>query len=121
MRTHLPSTKDRAKGLRQSMSLPEVLLLRALRKRPAGMKFRRQHPFGRYVLDFYCDAAKLVLEIDGEAHDRGDQPRFDQQRDDWLRSQGLTVLRVPAKDVLANVEGVLHHIVATPSGGLTTE
>lgn len=94
------------------MTLPEVLLWRELKRRPKGLKFRRQHPFGRYILDFYCDAAKLLVEIDGEIHNRGDQPERDAERDQWLSSQGLTVLRIPAKDVLANLEGVLRHVIA---------
>jgi very-short-patch-repair endonuclease len=95
------------------MSLPEVLLWRELKKRSAGLKFRRQHPFRHYILDFYCDVAKLVVEIDGEAHDRGDNPARDGQRDDWLRSQGLGVLRIPAKEVLTNLDDVLRHIIAS--------
>ncbi len=94
------------------MTLPEVLLWRELKKRPKRLKFRRQHPFGRYILDFYCDAAKLLVEIDGEIHNRGDRPERDAERDQWLSSQGLTALRIPAKDVLANLEGVLRHVIA---------
>ncbi|MGJ3648959.1 endonuclease domain-containing protein [Sphingomonas sp. GlSt437] len=74
-------TQARAAGLRGSMTLPEVLLWRELRKRPLGMKFRRQHPAGPYILDFFCAARKLAVEIDGEAHSRGNQPEHDQQRD----------------------------------------
>ena len=61
MKTHLPSTLLRAKRLRREMSLPEVLLWKALKQRPAGLKFRKQHPIGRLVADCYCDAAKLVV------------------------------------------------------------
>ena len=115
LRAHLPQAKVSARRLRKTMSLPEVLLWQELKKRPSGLKFRRQHPYGHYILDFYCDIAKLVVEIDGEAHDRGDQPARDNQRDDWLRSQGLGVLRIPAKEVLTNLDGVLPHIIAFAS------
>ena len=55
----------RARELRRSMSLPEGLLWQELRKRPAGFKFRRQHPFGPYVLDFFCASMRLAIEVDG--------------------------------------------------------
>lgn len=62
-------TQRRANTLRRAMTLPEVLLWRELKQRPAGLKFRRQHPAGRYVLDFYCAKLALAIEIDGSAHD----------------------------------------------------
>ncbi len=96
----------RAKRLRQEMSLPEVLLWQQLRGR-AGEKWRKQHPAGPYVLDFYCDAARLCVEVDGEVHARGTAPQHDARRDAWLAAQGLATLRVPAVEVLNNLEGVL--------------
>jgi very-short-patch-repair endonuclease len=93
------------------MSLPEVLLWRILKQRPLGVKFRRQHPIGAFVADFYCDAANLVVEIDGIAHDMGDRPLRDESRDAWLRACGKQVIRIPAADVLANVDGVADSIV----------
>jgi very-short-patch-repair endonuclease len=93
------------------MTLPEVLLWRELRARPGGLKFRRQHPAGPYVLDFYCEAAKLAVEVDGEAHERGDMPGRDKERDEWLRVAGIRTLRVPAREVLQNVEAVVLAIV----------
>ena len=59
----------RARTLRSEMTLPEGVLWRELRKRPKGLKFRRQHPAGIYVLDFYCAAARLAVEVDGAVHD----------------------------------------------------
>lgn len=93
-----------ARRLRRDLSLPEKLLWVRLRR--AEVRFRRQHPFGPYVLDFYCPEAKLAIEVDGAAHDFGDRPRRDESRLDWLRSQGVDVLRVPAKDVLADPDAV---------------
>jgi very-short-patch-repair endonuclease len=95
------------------MSLPEVLLWRVLRTRPEGLKFRRQQAAGPYVLDFFCHSAALAIEIDGESHSRGDQPDFDAKRDDYLRMNGYTVLRIPAADVLANLDAVIRQIVAS--------
>ena len=59
----------RARKLRKEMTLPEVLLWRLLRGQPQGVKFRRQHPSGALGIDFYCSDARLVIEVDGIAHD----------------------------------------------------
>lgn len=83
-----PQTKTLAKRLRRTMSLPEVLLWQQLRRRPGELRFRRQHPAGPYVLDFYCDAQKLAIEVDGEAHSRGNRPERDSARDGWLDAGG---------------------------------
>ena len=96
--------------------MPEGLLWRELRRRPGGLKFRRQHPAGRYVLDFFCAERRLAVEVDGEVHARGDRPVRDAERDNWLRSQGVRVLRIPAQDVLSNLDGVLRHIAHTARG-----
>jgi very-short-patch-repair endonuclease len=103
----------RARKLRKEMSLPEGLLWRELKLRPDGIKFRKQHPGGFYVLDFYCPDAKLCIEVDGEAHSMGDQPEFDAKRDEWLKLHEIMTLRIPAVDVLRNLESVLIHIVET--------
>lgn len=95
------------------MSLPEVLLWKELRKRPSGLKFRRQHPAGHFVLDFYCAQALLCVEIDGAQHDAGDQPEFDDRRSAWLKLHDIETLRINAADVLNNLESVLDHIVDT--------
>ncbi len=94
------------------MSLPEVLLWRELRKKPKGAQFRRQHPAGHYVLDFFCATANLAIEVDGEAHNRGSRPARDSTRDRWLQSQGVEVMRIPAIDVLKNLDGVMQGIGA---------
>jgi very-short-patch-repair endonuclease len=58
--------------------------------------FRRQHPIGRYVLDFYCAKARLAIEIDGISHDMSTRPKRDIERDAWLAAHGVTVLRIAA-------------------------
>ena len=106
-------TFKRARALRRAMTLPEVLLWQALRGgQVGGMRFRRQHPIGPYVLDFYCPALRLAVEIDGAAHDIPAQASHDLRRDAWLAAQGIRVLRVPAADVLSEEkrEGVLDTI-----------
>jgi very-short-patch-repair endonuclease len=97
------------------MSLPEVLLWRILRSRPGGLKFRRQHPLGFYVLDFFCRDAGLAIEIDGEAHNRGSRPQKDIARDEALCLQGILTLRINAADVLRDLEAVVLHIVEIAS------
>jgi very-short-patch-repair endonuclease len=101
----------RARALRRSLTLPEGLLWRALRQRPDKLKFRLQHPIGRYIVDFYCAAAKLVIEIDGESHSMGDRPRRDDIRDAWLRGHGYRVHRFAATDVLNDLESVVTAIL----------
>ncbi|MGN7161015.1 endonuclease domain-containing protein [Sphingomonas sp. SAFR-052] len=90
-----------------------MLLWQRLRLEPHGLKFRRQHPVLTYVLDFYCARARLVVEIDGEAHNRGDRPARDVERDAALASYGLTVRRIPARDVLADADAAAAAIVET--------
>ena len=104
-------TVKRARKLRSEMSLPESILWRELRKRPGGFKFRRQHSAGFYVVDFYCAAAKLAIEIDGFAHDSGPAVARDQRRSEWLRSQGIATTRIPARLVLDDLEAVVVRIV----------
>jgi very-short-patch-repair endonuclease len=96
-----------ARKLRQDMSLPEVCLWEHLRGQKLGMKFRRQHPIGPFKADFCCLDARLVVEVDGEAHSRGDNPRCDEARDAYFEEKGFAVIRIPARDVLGNMEGVL--------------
>lgn len=112
------STLKRARVLRRTMTLPEVLLWQALRQRPGGLRFRRQHPAGAYVLDFFCPAARLAIEVDGEAHARGDQPGRDAQRDAWIARHGVRTLRVAAGDVLRDLDGVVRQVVHVAGGEL---
>ncbi len=100
-----------AKRLRRDLSLPEVKLWQILRKKPQGLKFRRQHPIGDYVLDFYCAQAKCGLEIDRIAHDMGNRPARDEARDMAIRAMGIEVVRIPAIEVLRSAENVAESIV----------
>jgi len=108
-----PGTFDRARRLRREMTLPEIVLWRALRgKALEGLRFRKQHPLSRCVLDFYLTSARLAVEVDGLAHDLGDNPARDVRRDAWLARRGIRVLRIPAAAVLdeGRLEGVLRLI-----------
>ena len=95
-----PRNVPLARALRQQMSLPEVLLRQELRGMPEGVKFRRQHPLGPYVLDFYCAEAKVCVEIDGLSHDMGNRPERDDVRDRYLAGLEIRVLRIAASEVL---------------------
>jgi very-short-patch-repair endonuclease len=97
--------------LRDTLSLPEALLWRLLKGSPEGVHFRSQHPIGRYVLDFYCAKAKVAFEIDGVAHDMGDRPEHDAERDAWLRGEGIEVVRILATEVLKSPETVAESVV----------
>ena len=97
-------TFSRARALRRQMSLPEVVLWQALRKgRLSGLRLRRQHPIGPYILDFYCPSARLAIEVDGFAHDTVAAARHDERRQAWLAGRGVTVLRFRADEVLQSV------------------
>jgi very-short-patch-repair endonuclease len=102
-----------ARKLRREMSLPEVIVWQNIRgRRLEGMAFRRQYPMGRYVLDFYCDEVRLAVEIDGQQYTPGDHPDRDIERDGWFTAHGIETLRIPAIDVLTELDGVLTRIVA---------
>ncbi len=106
------NAKHQARRHRREMSPPEVRLWMELRKEPGGYRFRREHPAGPYRLDFYCAKAKLAIEVDGEAHGHGDRPERDEARDAWLAQRGVLTLRIPAAEVMNNLDGALRHILA---------
>jgi len=101
-----------AQRLRRAMSVPEARLWNRLRSRAPGKPiFRRQHPIGPYVLDFYCARARLAIEIDGISHDMGDRPQRDIRRDAWLKKQGVTALHIPACDLTNGIDEAADAIV----------
>jgi very-short-patch-repair endonuclease len=106
------------------MSLPEVLLWMRLKgRRLEGLHFRRQHPVGRYILDFFCDAAKLCVEVDGYSHGTENRPERDEARDAWLLACGVRTLRLSAQLVLSDMDAALRTILGaieskSPSVGL---
>ena len=101
-----------ARKLRRTMSLPEVLLWQRLRGAPEGVRFRKQHPIDPFVADFYCSASKLVVEVEGIAHDLGDRPQRDEARAAFLQERGFRVLRIAAEEVLKDADGVAASIVS---------
>jgi len=83
---------------------------RASGRRP---NFRRQHPCGPYVLDFYCANARLAIKVDGLVHDTDRQAARDAERDAWLAARGITVMRIPAKEVFDHPDEVAQSIYDT--------
>ena len=103
-----PSIFKRAARLRSNMTPAEKLMWEKLRKSQLGVRFKAQHPMGRYIVDFYCHQARLVVEIDGLIHNY--QKEEDQQRIDDIKKDGVTVLRIRNEEVFENLEGVLEKI-----------
>jgi very-short-patch-repair endonuclease len=107
---------NNAKALRSKQTEAEQRLWYHLRAhRFLGLKFKRQKPMGRYIVDFVCLEERLIIELDGGQH--SEQMAYDQHRDAWLRSQGYTVLRFWNNDVMQQLESVLEQIrCALPPG-----
>ena len=103
--------QKRAKELRQTMTLAENTLWQHLRnKQLNGLKFRRQHPLGPFIADFYCAACRLVIELDGAIHDT--QQAQDAARTEQFEDYGYRVIRFHNDLVLNEIEQVLTAIVA---------
>ncbi|HWB20197.1 MAG TPA: endonuclease domain-containing protein [Phycisphaerales bacterium] len=102
--------RENVRRLRRESTWPERRLWALLRnRRVSHAKFRRQQLIGQCIVDFYCADAKLVIEVDGESH--VGHGRQDEQRDAFLRSQGLRVLRVTNDEVLRSPDAVLEAIL----------
>ncbi|RPA68429.1 endonuclease domain-containing protein [Cyclobacteriaceae bacterium YHN15] len=103
-----PLIHERARELRKKMTLGESLFWNeVLNKKFLGFKFRRQHPIGKFIADFYCHELKLVIEIDGDIHEFHDSKEYDQGRTYELEEFGLQVLRFQNEEVEKEMEKVL--------------
>lgn len=106
-----PALLTFARELRQRQTDAETLLWQLLRgRRFCGFKFRRQVPFAGYVLEFYCHATKLAIELDGGGHNAEDQRGYDAERTRTLEQEGIHVLRFWNHEVLKSTEVVLEEI-----------
>ena len=104
------SIRTRARELRQPQTPAERKLWARLRNRQlSGLKFRRQHPIDRFIVDFYCAACRLAIEIDGDSH--AGQVEYDQARTEWLEARGCRVIRFSNRDVQARLDVVLETIL----------
>lgn len=105
-----PLKVARARRLRRNGTNVEMVLWQKLRNNQFGVAFRRQHPAGPFVIDFYCAALRLAVELDGGQHAETDRVRHDQERTQWLRERGVTLLRFWNSDIVENLAGVLEAI-----------
>ena len=110
-----PEIRQRSRELRKSSTPAEDKLWQALRNRNLGdYKFRRQHPIGPYIADFFCAEVGLIVEVDGGGH--LDQVEYDQDRTDWLEDHGYHVIRFWNDDVLDHLDDVAQQIIHTCEG-----
>lgn len=106
-----PLVYENAKDLRQKQTKAEEILWKNLRNRKfMNLKFRRQHPFENFILDFYCHEEKLCIEADGGIHNERDVKDYDENRTRILNENGIEVLRFPNDEIINSIEVVLHKI-----------
>jgi very-short-patch-repair endonuclease len=105
-----PLVFELAKNLRKNMTHAEMILWNYLRTGINGLKFRRKHPIGIYVADFYCHKVKLIIEVDGSIHDKKEIKEYDIKREKDLINDGYTVIRFSNKQVVTEIEFVLSTI-----------
>ena len=99
------------RALRGNATSAEGTLWRYLkRSQLRGRKFRRQHSIGPYLVDFYCPAEKLAVELDGEMHNDPGRREYDDEREAYLREQGIRIVRIENREVFDNAEVVLQAI-----------
>jgi very-short-patch-repair endonuclease len=104
-----PGTLETASILRKNMTFSEMLLWEKLKgKQIFGLRFRRQHPINIFIVDFYCHAVRLVVEIDGEIHDQ--QEEYDDGRSAEMEKFGIRVIRFTNNEVEENIEAVIDRI-----------
>lgn len=112
-----PEIQEAARALRRTMTEAERVLWACLRnRRLAGLKFRRQHPIGPYVVDYYCAEARLVVEVDGSVHDDEAQRARDADRTAELEARGYRVIRFRNAEVAGHLGDVLQAIEAECTG-----
>jgi cyclase len=99
-----------AKRLRSNLTHSEMVPWGYLKTRPLGCKFRRQHPLGIYIADFYCHALKLVIEVDGNIHEQADVIINDNYRESILENEGLTILRFKNDEIDKSLSTVVERI-----------
>ena len=113
MLSYRENLKKPSRQLRHSMTDTERFLWSKLKmKQLNGYQFYRQKPIGNYIVDFYCPSAKMVIEVDGSQHFYKDGLEHDKERDAYINSLGLTVLRFTNIEVLTNMQGVFDKIIA---------
>lgn len=99
-----------ARELRNNATHAETILWGYLKTKPFGFKFRRQHPYSIYILDFYCHSLKLIIEVDGNIHDLQEVKNNDAIRQDFLEKEGFTNLRFSNERILTKSELVINEL-----------
>ncbi len=107
------STFERAKALRNRLTIHELIIWNLLKNNQMlNLKFRRQHPIGKFVADFYCHRIKLVIEIDGESHRSIGAKDYDENRTAFFESFEIHVIRFENEEITANIELIKEKIEA---------
>jgi very-short-patch-repair endonuclease len=96
------------------------LWLRLRHKQIDGIRFRRQHGIGPFIVDFFCPEIALAIEVDGDVHAQADQIVRDQEREAFLRNLGVEVVRFQNNDVLRNIDGVIEKIIGLAAARSTS-
>ena len=117
--TVIPAILQRARDLRHPLTPAEAKIWARVRNRGLGFKIRRQHPIWRFIADFYCAEAKLVIEVDGDSHAVPDQEEYDRARTKWLEERGYKVIRIKNEDVHLHLEDALNEIYLVCSERVT--
>jgi very-short-patch-repair endonuclease len=103
----------RARVLRSNMTKAEIILWSRLRsKKIDGYKFRRQQPIFDYVVDFYCDELKLIIEVDGEIHSFSDKAGYDSKRDNLLKINGYHIIRLSNLEIDTEINSTINKIIS---------
>ena len=97
------------------MTYPEVLLWQRLRRKAAGVRFRKQHAIGPYLVDFHCPAGRLAIEVDGQVHASPAAREYDAERDRFIVENGHRIVRVNAADVMKDADEVAAAIASLVS------
>ena len=108
---NIDNLRVRRKELRSNLTPAEAFLWKYLKgSQLEGRKFRRQHSFGKFILDFYCSTEKLGVELDGMYHFNEEQIKFDEERTEYFKNMGINIIRFENTEVFENTEEVLSRI-----------
>lgn len=111
----------KAKELRNNVTHAEMLLWGYLKTKPFGFKFRRQHPLGNYIADFFCYKLKLIIAVDGSVHEKEEVKKNDERRQEIIEAEGIRVVRFTNSEVIKQPEVVIEKIesilLTLPLGG----
>jgi very-short-patch-repair endonuclease len=101
---------EKRRTLRANMTGEEKILWEKLRSKKLGFKFKRQYSIGPYVVNFYCSAKKIAIEVDGEVHSTNTAIEYDKEREEFIKSFGIKTIRFSNEEVRGNLHKVLKTI-----------